>query len=259
MFVKMCKQLRIDCICDIGSRDGKQSILFRRVLPNADVIAFEACPQNYAKMQNNAVFKKERIHLEPFAVSNQKGSTKFHISLRDNTVINGTDKGGLSSLLVHKGNLQVQDIIEVETVRIDEYIHRHYPDCQSVALWIDVEGAEHMVLEGMSGIADKVKLIHVETAVNPIREGQRPLTEIQKLMKENSFSIRGSNIGKHDWGDVVFIRNDIIRLRRAQVAYVMAAALISRIICLDETANYLKSKYPKLYRSLWDAYTKYGV
>src|SRR6185436_13600572 len=44
LFISILKAQGADCVCDIGSRDGDQSLLFRHLLPNAAAIAFEANP-----------------------------------------------------------------------------------------------------------------------------------------------------------------------------------------------------------------------
>ncbi len=47
LFVSLMKKWRCDLGLDIGSRDGKQALLFKDVLPGARVAAFEANPRNY--------------------------------------------------------------------------------------------------------------------------------------------------------------------------------------------------------------------
>lgn len=44
LFCAVLKAMDVDCVCDIGSRDGDQAILFRQLRPNAAVLAFEANP-----------------------------------------------------------------------------------------------------------------------------------------------------------------------------------------------------------------------
>jgi hypothetical protein len=44
-FSLVLKAVRADCVCDIGSRDGEESLFFRHLLPHAVVLAFEASPK----------------------------------------------------------------------------------------------------------------------------------------------------------------------------------------------------------------------
>ena len=53
LFGSLIKTLHLDCVCDVGSKDGRESLFFRDILPDANVISFEANPFNYHIMQSN--------------------------------------------------------------------------------------------------------------------------------------------------------------------------------------------------------------
>src|SRR5216110_662194 len=119
LFIAAMKAFSVDCVCDIGSRDGDQSILFRDVLPKATVIAFEANPFNFRRMEVDSRLIERRIQLFPLAVSESKGMAQFHIT--DVDYSNPQENRGTSSLLP-SDNVKVKQTIDVETCRLDEFI-----------------------------------------------------------------------------------------------------------------------------------------
>jgi hypothetical protein len=50
LFSSVLKTLGADCVCDVGSRDGDESLLLRPPLSDAVVLAFEANSINYQIM-----------------------------------------------------------------------------------------------------------------------------------------------------------------------------------------------------------------
>src|SRR6185503_2090152 len=208
LFVGLLRSFSVDCVCDVGSRDGDQSILFRDVLPEATVLAFEANDLNYRRMEADARLKAKRIHIFPKAVSDTNGVARFHIT--DVDYSNPAENRGTSSLLT-SDTVKIRETVEVETCRIDDFLKTRFPTVSRVALWIDVEGAEYSVLKGMEGIRDKVVALHVETAERPFRPGQKTYAEVTALLREFGFVPAGSNIRRAiGWGDVVFIREALL-------------------------------------------------
>ena len=257
LFVASLKAFSVDCVCDIGSRDGDQSILFRDVLPDATVIAFEANPFNYSRMEADARLRGRRIELFPLAVSESKGSARFHIT--DVDYSNPQENRGTSSLLPSE-NVKAKETIEVQTCRLDEFINGHFPACSRIGLWIDVEGAEFSVLKGISDIREKVVVIHLETARKPFRDGQKPYTDVAALLQDLGFTAVGSNMKASDtWGDVVFLRTDLLREQRVTVMLCQAKGLASYWGRVDHTAVFLKERWPAAYRFLRNAYLRLGT
>lgn len=212
LFKFLLRQCNVDCIFDIGSCDGYESSQFRQLRPAATVVAFEANPFLYKRMVANPNLKN--ITILPLAVSDKNGTAKFFVSDIDYDHITSSDpaknKSGTSSLILNE-NVKVREAVETPTRRIDDFLLAEYPQARNVALWIDVEGAEHQVLEGMAGIKDRVVCAHVETARVAMRPGQRTLADLETLMKSLGFVLVGDNMfGSADWGDAVFIRQTVL-------------------------------------------------
>jgi FkbM family methyltransferase len=254
LFVSILKSLRSDCVCDIGSRDGIQALLFRHVLPNAAVIAFEANPINFRMMQANPQFEASNIQLLPYAMTNTEGFAKFNIT--DVDYSDPKQNRGTSSLLVHEG-LKIRETVEVPTRRIDDFLLHEYSGARRVGLWIDAEGSEYTVLQGLEQIKDRVIVVHVETAHVPLFRSQRTYAEVAALMQSYGFTPIGSNIGKtNTWGDVVFLNQRFVTSLGWRYFICKAKACISNVIQVDHAAVFLKESFPSAYTLLRRLYVK---
>jgi FkbM family methyltransferase len=257
LFGALLKSFKCDCICDIGSRDGDQALLFRHLCPSASIVAFEANPSNFQSMSCDPRLFGQRIMIFPFAISDSRGRAQFNIS--DVDYSDPLSNKGTSSLLKGEG-LKMKGAIEVETRRIDEVVLETSPAARSVGLWIDVEGAEFAVLSGIDRIKDRVVAIHVETAKAPLRQGQRPLADVVQLMDARGFDLCGSNIGEDsDWGDVVFVNRAVARSLGTRLSLCKLKGYLGLWIRADHAAVFLKSSWPAGYRFFRRAYLKLGV
>src|SRR2546430_16989962 len=102
LFKMLLTGCRVNCVLDVGSCDGFDSLMFRRILPNARLFAFEANPFLNEKMSANPELSAARIEIFPWAMSNKRGAASFHVTdlnYDDPNVVNP----GTSSLLVHEG------------------------------------------------------------------------------------------------------------------------------------------------------------
>lgn len=202
--------------------------------------------------------RDERIELLSFAVSNATGIARFHVTDVDYT--DPMTNKGTSSLLLSEV-FPVKDTVEVvETRRIDEFILSEFSQALAIALWIDVEGAEYFVIEGMSGIKDRVMVVHVETAKVPLRKGQKTLAELTVLMESQGFALCGSNIRRTaDWGDVVYVNRRVIRDLGSRFSVCKLRGYMGVWIPVDHLAEYLKTRYAAAYLFFRRLYLKFGT
>jgi FkbM family methyltransferase len=258
LFSSILKAQHADCVCDIGSRDGDQSLLFRHLLPDAAVFAFEANPINFEAMKQKPQLREERIQIFPCAISNRRGIARFNIANVDYSDPNANR--GTSSLLT-SASQQVRETIEVETHRIDEFLSEHSPKPRRIGLWIDVEGAEHEVLEGMRAIKDKVIAVHVETTNEPRWNGQKSLRDLIHLMSQYDFQLCSQNFGNgpQEWGDAVFVRTQVVQQMGFGYRWCRFKANAGRWLHADHFAVFLKGRAPWLYRTLRRAYIRIGM
>lgn len=254
LFKFLLRRCQIDCVCDIGSRDGFESTLFRQVLPEARILAFEANPVLFKKMKENQTLRNDRIEVLPYAISNKTGTASFHVP--DVDYDDKDANKGLGSLLEHQ-NVKIRESVEVPMRRIDELLLSTYPGARNVALWIDAEGVEYFVLEGMSGIKDRVAAIHVETARISMRVGQKVYAEVETLLNTMNFVPVGTSMtDTSDWGDVVFANRQALARLGFRFHLCQAVGWLSYWCRANFIGGLLKDHCHPLYQVLSRAYVK---
>lgn len=189
---------KADLVCDVGSMDGEMSAIFSRLVPDADIYAFEANPFNFKLMEKNANLKRSNVRLINKAVWVRNGRVLFYIVPFTNK--DPPWKKGISSTRQRIGRDAKQFEIRVQSVRLDDFVRKSDKTYQNIALWIDVEGASYEVLKGMEEIKDNVFLIHVEVEARQRWLNQKTESDVMELLRDMNFHLlsRGYHPIQHD-------------------------------------------------------------
>ena len=258
VFKILLRRCGADGVFDIGSCNGRESLMFRQILPRAAIVAFEANPINHRKMVANPELLAGKIEIFPYAITNTNGTARFNVSDVDYDNPNDTDpqNAGSSSLLVYEG-FKVKEAVAVETRRIDEFVLSRYPELNRICLWIDVEGVEFQAVEGMIGIKDRVLAVHVETARVPLRMGQKLYPELKVLMESFGFVPMGTNMSADSiWGDVLFVNDKLVGKLGWRFRFCQWVGELSSWRGLDSIRSLLMKNCAPLYRFLWRLYVR---
>lgn len=161
-------------IVEIGAHYGEDSLRFLEAFRDVNLFCFEPDPRNVE------IFKKyvndDRVKLFEIALSDEKGKANFYQSYQEYNQSNTPDKynwinkedyiekrlnnSGASSL--KKGYAHtLQSPIEVETDRFDNWCKQNRID-EIDFVWLDVQGAEKEVIEGMGDAIENIKYIWLE-------------------------------------------------------------------------------------------------
>jgi FkbM family methyltransferase len=169
----------IKTILDLGSRDGHQSVEFRTWFPEARIIAFEANPNQISYMRE--ITKQHNIEIVDKAVGNYNGNTKFFIS---NANI------GASSLLKTNDHFRSKEWhqyeINVEMIRVDDWCKKNNVNEIDI-LWIDVQGAEKIVIEGLGDYLLNVKAICTEVEIEHMYHDSVLKDELDSILENYGF------------------------------------------------------------------------
>jgi FkbM family methyltransferase len=257
LFSAILQAAHADCVCDIGSRDGEDAIQFRTLFPNGRILAFEANKYNFSRMVADPRLADARVEVLPFAITSEDGRATFHIT--DVDYSNPNENRGTSSLL-SGGDYEVKEAVSVETRRLDRLVSELNPAVRGVGLWIDVEGAEYGVIEGIEGIKDRVIAIHVETSVRPLRDGQRTMADLTRLLDQLGFDLSASGFEESNvWGDAVYIRKDVRKALGWRHGFFKFKSGVSAALRVGHLAVFLKNRFPALYRMAYKVYHRAGV
>lgn len=130
-----------DVFYDVGANAGYFALIAAKAVgPGGKVIAFDPNPVNVRSVKEQARLNQlEDVCLvEPLAVSDRRSYLNFVVPKVN---ANGHLQGAGAPNLEDDG-----EVIEVETISLDEYVENHPPPTW---LKMDIEGAEVLALEGM--------------------------------------------------------------------------------------------------------------
>lgn len=187
-------------ILDVGSLNGIESVKFTEKIPGCQVYTFEPNPISLNTV-NISTAGIENIHIEPIAASNYNGKSKFFIT---------PGNMGASSILPpislpHKlGNVVNETTVDV--VRLDDWCKSK--NIESVdMMWIDAQGSEYAIFEGMGELLKNVKSIYVEGSMIPYYQGARHINDVIELLRKYNFDLVSETRHDEYEGDFMFLKN----------------------------------------------------
>jgi FkbM family methyltransferase len=83
LFCRLLRTFDIATVCDVGSMDGSDALLFRRVLPRAAILALEPNPGNFALMAADTRLERAGIRVSPAAASDRGSLAPFFVIAAD--------------------------------------------------------------------------------------------------------------------------------------------------------------------------------
>jgi FkbM family methyltransferase len=185
LFANLLPRMQIGAICDVGSMNGADAVIFSAAAPRSKVYAFEPNPLNFRLLEARRDFFQERnISLVPAAATNYDGVAEFF--LVEAQYSQADPRRGMSSLYRRSGESAV--VVRVQTTRLDSFLVAECPGDARLAVWIDTEGAAYEALEGLAGVVERVQLLHVEVETTPcIGENQKLYPEVKALLRRHGF------------------------------------------------------------------------
>lgn len=162
---------------EVGAFDATTSLHVAATRPGTTVRAFEANPVKHAeflKAHDHTAHGVEYLHT---AVSNQSGTLILHMEQPDGDVWTA----GSSSILPRSGAEGVwrPDSPSVEVQVPTERLDRLCMDLEGrCSIWVDVEGAAGLVLDGAAETIARCDLLKIEVEDRPYWDGQERSTEI---------------------------------------------------------------------------------
>jgi FkbM family methyltransferase len=192
-------------ILEIGANDGEDTVKLLSQNRKATVYAFECDPRAIAKWKKRV--KAFRVRLFETAIGDQEGYHVFHPS--------GGNPGGnwerygdwdkSGSLLPfdrHSENapwMKFPDPFSVPVTTLDKWAAEHIPGAMIDFVWVDVQGAELLVIQGARETLKRVRYFYCECDPRPNYKGQPTKQQLIdalpgfKLEKEFSYNILFAN------------------------------------------------------------------
>lgn len=187
LFIELLSRLRIDVICEVGSKDGADALRFSEAVPAANIYALEANPENFHLMQADPELRQSNIKILMLAATDYDGEADFFLVGDPST--GAVDWRGMSSLYQRSGHQGPQSLTRVKAARLDTLLGSKVPPGARLALWVDAEGSAFEVIDGVSGIAEAIHLVHLECETSPcIAAGQKLYPEVRILLQRLGFA-----------------------------------------------------------------------
>lgn len=174
-FVELASGIDVQVILDIGALNGIESRVLAKTFPNARVFTFEPVPESIQEVRYITRDLSNVVVIES-AVSDRNGSTSFFV----------TRNRGTSSLRrpLEAGPTRRMRFKEVRvpTTTIETWASEW--GIKSIDLvWMDVQGAEDLVLRGFGQLLSDVKLLKTEMGISSYYEGHANARDVRPLLE----------------------------------------------------------------------------
>ena len=210
-FQILCRKIEPTIVLEIGAHEATFSRWAAESFPSARVMAFEANP--YVHERYAAELAGSRVDYRNLAVGAVTGDVQLNLP----TAVAGRKRelaSRMASLSAHtqsEGNVQVT----VPSTRLEDQLTLA-PSDKGVA-WIDVEGANEVVLHGSDALLHRVQAIFIEVEKRITWEGQWLDTDVNGFLRARGLVPVARDIfvksRAHQY-NVVFVRASLAQRRR---------------------------------------------
>lgn len=207
MFRRLCRRIDPTIVLEIGAHEATFSQWAAETFPTAAVQAFEANPYVHAKYAE--ALTSTRVDYRNLAVGPVNGEVQLNVP----TEVWGRERelaNRMASLGVHTQS--TDDIqVTVPSARLDDHLSLSAAD--RVVAWIDVEGANEIVLTGSGSVLDQTHAVFIEVESEPIWEGQWLDADVAACLTGHGLLPVARDIFKphrHQY-NVVFARDEQVR------------------------------------------------
>jgi 2-O-methyltransferase len=204
---------KIRVVFDVGARDCVESADFAQAFPAAMIYAFECNPATLPYCRAVAA-AQPRVKLTEKAVADSNGRLEF-FPIDPERSVGGIAGGnhGASSMFQATGaypeERYVQGRIEVESVRLDSFCAEQQVEAIDI-LWMDVQGAELLVLGGLGERLRDVSFVHMEVEFFEIYKGQALFPSVDDFLRARGFRLAGFTSYSRFAADALYVGADVV-------------------------------------------------
>lgn len=172
-------------VIDVGANIGQFSICAQRLFSCSAIYAIEANEELFSTLSNNLnKFNKSNNIIYNVAISSYSGNVEFKIN-NDSQVSSILDLG--SDRKEFYPNSNVISFKSIKCTTLDSlFLNKKLTG--PILLKIDVQGAEHLVIEGASELLSKINWIILEISFKNLYEGEKSFEFILNLLSTYGFT-----------------------------------------------------------------------
>jgi len=203
--MKYLKNIKNPVILEAGACDGQDTLRFAKLYPHATIYAFEPVKNLFEKIKQR-VSGLDNVKLFQLALSDNNGESEMYISELKEFISSS------SSLLAPAKHLDINPEIVfekkeiVKTMTLDSWAEQEKID-RIDAMWLDMQGAEPVVLKASEKIIRTVKVICSEVSFIELYKDQILYDEYRKWLESLGFEVKKEEFFKNnEGGNVLFVR-----------------------------------------------------
>ena len=191
-------------IVEAGAFDGRDTVSFSRRWPEGHVYAFEPLPTLASKVRAaTAGCGNVTVIESAFASTEQSTITLYSFDPE-------LSEHGSSSMLPPGDHLEVapeikfDNEVNVPAITVDNWyqsVDRPIIDL----LWLDLQGAELLVLQRGESLIAATKCCHIEVSKKPLYQGGATFDEVRQFFTSRGFSLVKTRIPVRS-GNAIFVR-----------------------------------------------------
>jgi len=232
LFCRLLRTLDISTVCDVGSMDGSDALRFRRMLPNAVILALEPNPRNFELMAVDEQLRRAKIRILPLAASDRGSTAPFFVVEADYSPEGQRAWRGMSSLHRRADASLLAEIVQVATVRLDELLATESLSNGPIALWIDTEGMAFEVIRGAAAVTSAIRLVHVEVETRAvIGPSQRLFADVEQALTNAGFVLLATDQPRSSVQlNALFVHADLVFANTRAILFWLHAFRLRRIV-----------------------------
>ncbi len=203
-------------IWEIGSRDGEDSLMMARTFPLAKIKAFEPNPDTFQKVKDVSNQSFGQIQCYEIALSDVDDMIVFNKIDTTKTITTWPDGNpGASSIFISNDKYDIERYVQVP-IRVKSQKAKTLIEDEGFKtpnlIWMDVQGAEELVIKGFAEYLSDVDFIYMELSLKPMYIGQSLADEVIRSLSDNF--IWHSNLTYGAWQFDGFFVNRKYRSRK---------------------------------------------
>ena len=191
-------------IVEAGAFDGRDTVSFSQRWPNGHVYAFEPLPTLANKVRIATANCRNVTFVESaFAPTDETSITLYSFDPMES-------EHASSSMLQPGDHLELAPEVKfdskviVPAISIDNW-HRSVDSPNIDLLWLDLQGAELLVLQRGESLLAVTRCCHIEVAQKPLYQGGATFDEVFQFFTSRGFSLAMSRIPVRS-GNAIFVR-----------------------------------------------------
>jgi FkbM family methyltransferase len=195
-------------IWEIGSRDGQDAKAMLEVFPFAKVKCFEPNPDTFKLVEDVSKKSFGKIVALNIALSDSDGEITFHKIDTSSTVTTWQDGNpGASSMFIASPDYDVEKYFQI-AIKVRSHQAKTLIESQGFSIpnfiWMDVQGAEKLVIQGFGRHLSSVDFIYVELSLKPLYLGQPLAIDVVKLLSKDFYWYANLSTGSWQF-DALFV------------------------------------------------------